>query len=235
MDFNNIDDIRFDNQGLIPAIAQDALSGEVLMLAYMNRESLEETLRSGYATYFSRSRQTLWKKGETSGHTQRVRQLRYDCDGDAILITVEQTGPACHTGEHTCFYNLMAKEDESRCVIDANKAYHAQRQADNARNISDASSSVSSQVLERVYRVIASRDALPVEGSYTNYLLAKGVDKICKKVGEEAAETIVAAVKGAGDELRCEVADLFFHVLVLMYNQGLAPEDVWRELAKREK
>jgi len=205
----DIEAIRFDEKGLIPAIAQDVQTGEVLMLAYMNKESLQKTLETGFATYYSRSRQSLWQKGETSGHRQAVRALHYDCDADAILMQVEQTGPACHTGEKSCFHNtLLPLVEQVGGVAD-------------------------SGVLQEVFNVILDRRVHPREGSYTNYLFDKGVEKICKKVGEEASETIIAAVKGSNEELRYEVADLFYHVLVLLANQGLAPRDIWAELAKR--
>lgn len=198
--------VKFDAQGLVPAVAQDAATGSVLMLAYMNEESIRATLESGYATYFSRSRQCLWRKGETSGHTQKVRSMRLDCDGDAILLEVEQTGPACHTGEYTCFHQPVTggMEDAPTCAI-----------------------------LQQVYDVIADRKAHPVEGSYTNYLLDKGVEKICKKVGEEASETIIAAVKGSHEETCYEASDLLYHLLVLLFDRGVKPQEVWAELARR--
>ncbi|MDR2506213.1 MAG: bifunctional phosphoribosyl-AMP cyclohydrolase/phosphoribosyl-ATP diphosphatase HisIE, partial [Oscillospiraceae bacterium] len=162
------------------------------------------TLNTGYATYFSRSRQSLWKKGETSGHLQRVVGVSYDCDGDAVLLTVEQTGAACHTGEHSCFHNHIIKAEQRGASI-----------------------------LQTIYGTIADRDAHPKEGSYTNYLLTKGVEKICKKVGEESAETIIASIKGAKDEVRYEAADLIYHLLVLLYNQGLTLGDIYAELERR--
>ena len=200
--------IKFDEKGLVPAIAQDAKTGQVLMLAYMNAESLQMTLDSGYATYFSRSRQQLWRKGETSGHTQRVLEMRYDCDGDALLLTVEQEGPACHTGEISCFHNpiLTADVDDLPPTAD---------------------------VVQQVYDVICDRKEHPREGSYTNYLLDKGVEKICKKVGEEASETIIAAMKRSKPEVCYEAADLVYHLLVLLFEQGVTPDDLWAELARR--
>ena len=200
--------IKFDEKGLVPAIAQDAKTGRVLMLAYMNAESLKMTLNSGYATYFSRSRQQLWRKGETSGHTQRVLEMRYDCDGDALLLTVEQEGPACHTGEISCFHNPILTAD-----------------ADDLPPAAD--------VVQQVYDVICDRKEHPREGSYTNYLLDKGVEKICKKVGEEASETIIAAMKRSKPEVCYEAADLVYHLLVLLFEQGVAPDDLWAELARR--
>ena len=200
----DISKVRFDDKGLVPAIAQDAVTGQVLMLAYMNAESLQATLDTGYATYYSRSRQQLWKKGETSGHTQKVLAIALDCDGDAILLTVDQTGPACHTGETSCFHHPVMGEAPA-----------------------------TSAVLEAVYRTVTDRAANPREGSYTNYLLLKGIEKTCKKVGEEASETIIASVKGSPAEVRYEAADLQYHLLVLLYQMGLKPADIWAELAGR--
>ena len=200
--------IKFDEKGLVPAIAQDAKTGQVLMLAYMNAESLQMTLDSGYATYFSRSRQQLWRKGETSGHTQRVLEMRYDCDGDALLLTVEQEGPACHTGEISCFHNPILTAD-----------------ADDLPP--------TSIVVQQVYDVICDRKEHPQEGSYTNYLLDKGMEKICKKVGEEASETIIAAMKRSKPEVCYEAADLVYHLLVLLFEQGVTPDDLWAELVRR--
>ncbi|MBQ9324223.1 MAG: bifunctional phosphoribosyl-AMP cyclohydrolase/phosphoribosyl-ATP diphosphatase HisIE [Clostridia bacterium] len=201
-------EVRFDANGLVPAIAQDARTGEVLMLAYMNAESLRKTRETGLATYFSRSRQKLWQKGETSGHIQEVVDIRLDCDGDTILLKVLQTGNACHTGAHSCFFRDLPLCDEDEMPV-------------------------GSGILEDVYRVIADRAAHPKEGSYTNYLLNKGVEKICKKVGEEASEAIIAAMKGNCEEMTYEAADLMYHLLVLLYQQGVSPQDVFDELGRR--
>lgn len=201
----SIDAIHYDDRGLVPAIAQDAVTGEVLMLAYMNAESLRLTIESGYATYYSRSRQELWRKGATSGHLQRVVTLNYDCDGDAILIQVYQTGPACHTGEKSCFHNPVLQGE-----------------------LPPAAS-----ILQTVYDTVAERAESPKEGSYTNYLLNKGVEKIAKKVGEEASELIIAAVKNNAAEVTGEAADLLYHLMVLLYDRGVTPQDVWQELRKR--
>ncbi len=205
----DITQIKFDEKGLVPAIAQDIKTGTVLMLAYMSKESLQLTLDTGYAVYYSRSRQALWKKGETSGHIQKVRAIHYDCDGDSLLMMVEQTGAACHTGEYSCFFNELVSLVEGSGKVP------------------------SPYILQEVYNVIADRKLHPKEGSYTNYLLDKGVEKICKKVGEEASESIIAAVKGSRDELRYEAADLVYHLLVLLFNQGLTPMELWAELEKR--
>lgn len=200
--------IKFNEQGLVPAIAQDAKTGAVLMLAWMNAESLQLTINTGYATYYSRSRQQLWKKGETSGHTQKVLNLSYDCDGDAILMQVEQIGPACHTGEYTCFHHPIVEADPDDLPA-------------------------TSAIVQHVYDVISDRKVNPQEGSYTNYLFSKGIEKICKKVGEEASETIIAAMKANKEEVTYEAADLIYHLLVLMNQQGVTPDDVWTELARR--
>ena len=199
------DALTWNEAGLIPAIAQDAATGEVLMLAWMNRESLQLTIDTGYATYWSRSRQQLWKKGETSGHLQRVIRLSYDCDGDAILMQVEQTGPACHTGKKTCFHNPVM----------------------------EGAMPATAGILDTIGATIADRAANPKPGSYTNYLLDKGAEKICKKVGEEATETVIAAMKGDADGLAGEAADLLYHLAVLLHQQGVSFRDVWEVLKKR--
>ena len=205
MDMNNI---KFNEQGLVPAIAQDIKTGAVLMLAWMNAESIQLTIETGYATYFSRSRQQLWKKGETSGHTQKVLDMKYDCDGDAILMKVEQIGPACHTGEYSCFHHDMIDVDPDDLPA-------------------------TPYVMQEDYDTIADRAVNPVEGSYTNYLLDKGVEKICKKVGEEASETIIAAMKANKEELTYEAADLLYHLSVLLFQQGVTLDAVWEEMKKR--
>ena len=197
--------LKWNEQGLIPAIAQDASTGEVLMLAWMNEESLRLTLESGFATYYSRSRRQLWRKGETSGYTQRVLRLSYDCDGDAILMQVEQIGPACHTGKKTCFHNPVM----------------------------DGQLPATADILNVIETTIADRAANPKPGSYTNYLLDKGAEKICKKVGEEATETVIAAMKGDSDGLAGEAADLLYHLAVLLHSQGVEMRDVWEVLRKR--
>lgn len=201
-----LEEIRFDEKGLIPAIAQDVYTGEVLMMAYMNRESLEKTMESGRATYFSRSRQCLWVKGETSGHTQTVQEIRYDCDGDALLLSIVQEGAACHTGERSCFYRTLWQGEER---------------------------AVGPEVIRREYDTIRSRGERPVDGSYTNYLLENGIDKVCKKVGEEATEVVIALKNEDRQELLYEAADLVYHLLVSMYMTGVTPEELYGEMAKR--
>ncbi len=207
-DLSFISRVKFNEQGLVPAIAQDAATGEVLMLAWMNEASLRLTVETGYATYFSRSRQRLWKKGETSGHVQQVLGLRLDCDGDTILLSVRQTGAACHTGHRSCFFDEIIAPDPAEAPATA-------------------------AVIAEDFATILDRQANPQEGSYTNYLLDKGVEKISKKIGEEASEVIIAAMKGAKDEVTYEAADLTYFLLVLLAQQGLRPEDIYQELRKR--
>lgn len=198
--------VKFDANGLVPVIAQDVNTNAVLMLAYMNEESLALTQQTGYMHYFSRSWGCLWKKGETSGHLQKLVSLRLDCDGDALLALVEQTGPACHTGSYSCFFNRLTEDEPS---------------------------TASSAILEQVFAVVQDRKVNPREGSYTNYLFDKGIDKILKKVGEEAAEVIIAAKNPDTAELRWEAADLLYHLLVLLCERGMKPVDVFEELAGR--
>ncbi|ADI28021.1 MULTISPECIES: bifunctional phosphoribosyl-AMP cyclohydrolase/phosphoribosyl-ATP diphosphatase HisIE [unclassified Geobacillus] len=201
-------DIRFDEKGLVPAIVQDAQSKEVLTLAYMNKESLEKTLETGETWFYSRSRQELWHKGATSGNVQRVVDIRYDCDADALLVLVEPAGPACHTGSYSCF---------SRSLDGAARTPAADRFA----------------ILNELEQIIAKRDAERPEGSYTTYLFEKGVDKILKKVGEEAAEVIIAAKNQNHEELKWEAADLLYHLLVLLREQKLPLDAVLATLAER--
>lgn len=202
----NIQNIQFDEKGLIPAIAQDSGSSAVLMLAYMNEEALKRTLETGYMHYYSRSRKCLWKKGETSGHVQKVVSLSYDCDGDAILAQVEQTGPACHTGSYSCFFNKMLENESAH---------------------------FGPEILGQLFGVIQDRKVNPQEGSYTNFLFDKGMDKILKKVGEEAAEVIIAAKNPDKGELRYEAADLVYHLLVLFAEKGLGLTELFDELESR--
>lgn len=200
--------VKYNADGLVPAVAQDIGTGAVLMLAWMNAEALRKTLETGYAHYYSRSRQKLWKKGETSGHLQKVSEIRLDCDGDAILIKVEQTGPACHTNNYSCFSAVLAESGEA-----AKPGFGA---------------------LRAEFEVIMDRKENPREGSYTNYLFSEGIEKICKKVGEEASEVIIAAMKGNNGELRYEIADLLYHLMVAMADRGITWEDVLTEVHNRK-
>ena len=200
----NIEELKFDERGLIPAVVQDWRSGEVLTLAYMNRESLEISLREGRTCFWSRSRQELWRKGETSGNTQEIVDIIADCDRDSLVVKVKKAGPACHLGNESCFVDRVWESDTLR----------------------DFSP-------DQLYKLIQGRQTDPKEGSYTSYLFDKGVDKILKKVGEETTEVIVAGKGGEKDETVYEIADLYYHVMVLMVQMGITPEEVLSELAKR--
>ncbi|MGS0765347.1 bifunctional phosphoribosyl-AMP cyclohydrolase/phosphoribosyl-ATP diphosphatase HisIE [Syntrophomonas curvata] len=214
-----IDSIKFDDKGLIPAIIQDYQSGQVLMMAYMNQESLQKTLDTGKTWFYSRSRQKLWMKGEESGHVQEVKEILYDCDEDTLLIKVIQTGVACHTGHYSCFYHDMdGNEIEKAPASDLGKVY---------------SSRQGPGILYELYDIITDRrDKMP-EGSYTAYLFDKGLDKILKKVGEENAEVIIAAKNREKTEVVYEVSDLIYHLLVLLVEQGVKLEDIFAELKSR--
>ncbi|XWN53166.1 bifunctional phosphoribosyl-AMP cyclohydrolase/phosphoribosyl-ATP diphosphatase HisIE [Anoxybacillus flavithermus] len=202
--------IQFNEQGLVPAIVQDAHSKEVLTLAYMNEQSLQKTLETKETWFYSRSRQQLWHKGETSGNVQKVVDIRYDCDADALLILVEPKGPACHTGEYSCFHHRL---NDEKPVATPNRF----------------------AILSVLESLIAEREAKRPEGSYTTYLFEKGIDKIAKKVGEEAAEVIIAAKNRSKEELRWEAADLLYHLLVLLREQRVSLDDVLSVLAERHR
>ena len=210
--------LKFDDHGLIPVITRDADSGEVLMMAFMNAEAVAKTLETGRVHYYSRSRRKLWMKGESSGHVQTVREIRFDCDADCLLITVEQEGAACHTGHKSCFYRRW---EGAAAVSEAEKA--ADPLAAYARH----------DILDAVYHVIQERRQNPGEKSYVASLFAKGLDKILGKIGEEATETAVAGKGGDRDEVVYEVADLFFHTLVLLGYYDLPPERIYAELRRR--
>ncbi|MEC0241394.1 bifunctional phosphoribosyl-AMP cyclohydrolase/phosphoribosyl-ATP diphosphatase HisIE [Paenibacillus dokdonensis] len=211
--------IIFDAEGLVPAIVQDAASKEVLMMAYMNKESLKRSIESGETWFWSRSRQELWHKGATSGNTQKIVSAHYDCDGDTLLFLVKPAGPACHTGETTCFYRGITSP--------ALAAKGAGEDADLERH--------RFAVLEELEQVIAQREKERPEGAYTTYLFDKGVDKILKKVGEETAETIIAAKNKDNAELRLEVSDLIYHLLVLLQERKLPLDEVMAELDRRHE
>lgn len=199
-------DVRFDERGLVPAIVQDARTREVLTLAYMNEESLRRTLSEGETWFWSRSRKELWHKGATSGNTQRVVEVRADCDSDALVVLVEPRGPACHTGALSCFASESGEVESDIGVV-----------------------------LEEVYSVVSERRREMPEGSYTTYLFEKGLNKILKKVGEESAETIIAAKDGDNEALKAETADLLYHLVVMLVERGLTLGDVGQELARRRK
>lgn len=200
-------DFKLNSDGMVPVIAQDYRTGEVLMLAYMNEEAFHRTIRTGKMTYYSRSRKELWTKGVTSGHFQYVKSLTADCDFDTILAKVSQIGVACHTGSYSCFYNEIVHKE----YMDKNPL----------------------KVFENEYAVISDRKEHPKEGSYTNYLFEKGLDKILKKIGEEATEIVIAAKNPDPEEMKYEAADFLYHLMVLMVEKGLTWEDITHELAQR--
>ena len=204
MDFS---EFKLNSDGLIPVIVQDYKTNEVLMMAYMNEEAFDNTVKTGRMTYYSRSRQCQWVKGETSGHFQYVRSLAVDCDKDTLLAKVDQVGAACHTGNRSCFYTTIVGTD-----------YDAKNPL---------------QVFESVYNTIEDRRIHPKEGSYTNYLFEKGIDKILKKVGEEATEIVIAAKNPNPEEIKYEIADFLYHAMVLMVERGVTWEDITNELADR--
>ena len=202
-------DLKFDSNGLIPVIVQDFGTKKVLMLAYMNKESLELTIKTNSSWFFSRSRNELWNKGATSGNTQLVRRISYDCDGDTILLEVNQTGAACHTGNYSCFFNVISdsvvEDDELQGIV------------------------------YKLAEVIRERRVSPREGSYTNYLLDKGIDKILKKIGEETSEIIIASKNTDKNEIIYEVCDLIYHVMVLLEIKDIDIIDIKKELNRRYK
>lgn len=212
--------LKFDKDGLIPAIAQDG-KGQVLMTAYMTRETLRRTLETGLAHYYSRSRRRIWKKGEESGHVQRVREIRLDCDGDALLLQVEQHRAACHLGYRSCFFRRVKRDLRPSAPVTA-QVFQP-----------DAVYGPSSQVLDRVYQTILERKRKPPPGSYVASLLREGKEKILEKIAEEASEVLLSAKKGKKQEIVYEVADLWFHTLVLLAASGIPVGRVWKEFQGR--
>ena len=200
----DINTLKFDEKGLIPAVVQDFYTKQVLTVAYMNRESLEITLNEKKTCFFSRSRQELWRKGETSGNYQHVVSVTADCDGDALVVEVIKDGPACHTGSESCFFNLIYQDEDARRFT-----------------------------LETLYGLLKERNELRPEKSYTTYLFEKGREKILKKVGEESTEVVIAAMKNEKPETVFEISDLCYHVMVLMVDMGITPEDILSELESR--
>ncbi|CAM3921252.1 bifunctional phosphoribosyl-AMP cyclohydrolase/phosphoribosyl-ATP diphosphatase HisIE [Mesobacillus thioparans] len=207
-----IEDLKFDSNGLIPAVVQDASTLEVLTVAYMNEESLSKTLETRETWFYSRSRQELWHKGATSGNTQKIVEIKYDCDGDSLVVLVEPAGPACHTGAVSCFTESLIGERSTENTTLTDFAF----------------------MLE-LEKTIREREQDMPEGAYTTYLFEKGVDKILKKVGEEAAEVIIAAKNRDPEELKWEAADLLYHLMVLLQEQKLPLKDVLGVLNKRKK
>ncbi|MDQ3209467.1 MAG: bifunctional phosphoribosyl-AMP cyclohydrolase/phosphoribosyl-ATP diphosphatase HisIE [Gemmatimonadota bacterium] len=214
--------VRFGADGLVPVVTQESRSGDVLMVAFANRDALDRTLATGLAHYYSRSRGALWQKGETSGHIQRIVEVRLDCDGDTLLYRVEQTGPACHTGTRTCFSTVISGaagrvpsgRGGSEGAVDEDPGGH---------------------LLSRLARTIAQRAAQRPTGSYTAELLAQGVGKASQKVGEEAVEVVVAANSEDDERLASEAADLLYHLLVLLQARGVPLDAVLRELESRAR
>ena len=200
----NIDELKFDEKGLIPAVVVDSVTKKVLTVAYMNRESLQASMEKGLTCFWSRSRQELWLKGETSGNYQHIVSITADCDGDALVVVVEKDGPACHTGADSCFFNPVWQSEERHEFS-----------------------------LEGLYDLLVGRNETRPEGSYTTYLFEKGIDKILKKVGEESTEVIIAGKAGDKAETVYELADLAYHSMVLMVQMGITVEDVHKELASR--
>ena len=201
-----VNDIKFDANGLIPAVVQDYYTGEVLTVAYMNKESLEITIKEGRTCFYSRSRKCLWRKGETSGNVQHVVSITADCDNDALVVKVLKDGPACHTGCESCFFNLLYNNDE---------------------NVEQPFT------MEGLYELIMGRKIEQKEGSYTTYLFNKGKEKILKKVGEECTEVVIGAMKDSREETIYEISDLAYHVLVLMAEMNITVDDIRAELASR--
>lgn len=199
-----IDQLKFDEKGLIPAVIVEAGTHELLMVAYMNRESLKISMETGKTCFWSRSRQELWTKGETSGNYQHIVSITADCDLDTLKVVVEKDGPACHTGAETCFFNPVYQSDEK-----------------------------SDFTPDALMELIRGRKTNPQEGSYTTYLFQKGLDKILKKIGEESTEVIIAAKDNDPKETIYEISDLVYHVMVMMIEQGISLEDIRRELASR--
>lgn len=208
----NFNDFKLNGQGLIAVVTQDYYSGQVLMVAYMNEEAFNKTVETKKAHYYSRSREALWLKGETSGHYQSVQEMYLDCDHDTLLLKVIQEGVACHTGRKSCFFQKIDIENRVVTELDRFKA---------------------TDILHGVYEVIVDRKINPKEGSYTNYLFEKGIDKILKKVGEETAEVIIGAKNEGKDEIIYEISDLLYHLSVLMVEKGATWEDIFNELEDR--
>ena len=204
----NIDELKFNEAGLLPVIIQDCNTGQILMLAYTNAEALKKTVETGLSHFWSRSREKIWNKGEESGNFQKVKQIYMDCDNDTLLFMVDQTGVACHTGEQSCFYTKFGSTKELAPTF-------------------------GNSTISKVFDVIEDRKESPKQDSYVNKLLNEGTDKILKKLGEEAGETIIAAKNDSNEEFIYEITDLWFHSLVLLSKMGLSPEDINKELERR--
>ncbi|MBM7581491.1 phosphoribosyl-ATP pyrophosphohydrolase/phosphoribosyl-AMP cyclohydrolase [Caldicoprobacter guelmensis] len=249
-----MDEVKFNSDGLIPSIIQDKNTGEVLMLGYMNRQALQKSLETGITHFWSRTRRKLWMKGETSGHIQKIEEVFIDCDGDALLFKVEQVKAACHTGYKSCFYRCADKVSDE-WVVKGERVFipdevYADAKKENEHKVNSMAEQPSSEmhkelfekqncpdtkasVLRELYDVIVDRKLHPREGSYTCYLFEKGIDKILKKVGEEASEVIIAAKNRVKSEVIYEVSDLMYHLLVLLVEQGITLDEIYDELKRR--
>lgn len=203
--------LKFEAGGLIPAVVQNEETKEILMVAYMNADTIKQTVQTGRATFWSRSRQEVWVKGETSGNFMYVKEIRVDCDCDCLVLIVNPAGPACHTGNRSCFF----------------------RKIENGKLVEDIQESSKSDIVAREQAVIIDRKEHPEEGSYTNYLFDKGEDKILKKVGEEAAEVVIAGKNRDKDEISYEVSDLMYHLTVMLVDNGMTWEDIYKEMERR--
>lgn len=203
--------LKFDAAGLIPAVVQNIETNEVLMVAYMNADTIKQTIETGRATFWSRSRQEVWVKGDTSGNYMYVKEIRVDCDCDCLVVFASPAGPACHTGNRSCFF----------------------RKLEDGKLVEDNKEAVRSDIFAREQAVVVDRKAHPEEGSYTNYLFDKGEDKILKKVGEEAAEVVIAGKNRDKDEISYEVADLMYHLTVMLVDNGMTWEDIYEEMERR--
>lgn len=224
---NQLDEIEFkyNQQALMPAVVQDYKTKEILMVAYVNKKSLKISLEKEETVFYSRSRQELWHKGESSGNKQKIKEIYYDCDQDTILFMVDPVGPACHTGEKSCFYRKIATANADK-VEENKKQQEDGEKKDNFKT---------KNVIELLYKVILSRKKELPADSYTTYLFEEGIDKILKKVGEEAAEVIIAAKNESSQELVYETADLLYHLLVLLAEKNISPAEISEELKKRNK
>ncbi|MBU0899748.1 bifunctional phosphoribosyl-AMP cyclohydrolase/phosphoribosyl-ATP diphosphatase HisIE [bacterium] len=237
----NIENLKYNEQGLIPAIIQDYLSKEVLMLAYMNKESLQKTVESKKTCFFSRSRGKFWTKGETSGHYQEIKDITYDCDKDTLLIKVKQDGVACHTGEYSCFYTSLEgeytkKEPLAESIID--EVYREEKEECRGQKRDSKSleeSILEESIIDEVYRVIEERKNNFSPGSYVSSLIKKGEDEVLKKIIEEAGEVVIDGKKKDKEKIIMEVADLWFHLLVLLNINHITPSDIYLELKRRRK
>ncbi len=206
-----INTLKFDASGLIPAVVQNIETNEVLMVAYMNADTIRQTIETGRATFWSRSRQEVWVKGDTSGNYMYVKEIRVDCDCDCLILLANPAGPACHTGNRSCFF----------------------RKIEDGKFVEDKNAPSRSDIFAREQAVVIDRKENPEEGSYTNYLFDKGEDKILKKVGEEAAEVVIAGKNRDKDEIRYEVADLIYHLTVMLVDNGMTWDDIYEEMERR--